>query len=60
MGYIIKNGTPESDFSYLHAFSMNSAVVLFENKDVKALLEDPNEKFDAIIAEFLEIDIFAA
>ncbi|KAJ0172130.1 hypothetical protein K1T71_012103 [Dendrolimus kikuchii] len=60
IGYLMENEPPLNDISYLHDFTVRSAIETFDNEHVKALLEDTNEKFDAIIVDFCETDLLAA
>lgn len=36
-----------------------TAINTLENKDVQALLSDPNEHFDVVIVEFMDNDLLA-
>ncbi|XP_052756733.1 UDP-glucosyltransferase 2-like isoform X1 [Galleria mellonella] len=41
-------------------FAVYNAFMTFENKDVKALMEDPKQEFDLVIADLYETEIYAA
>ncbi|XP_059051886.1 uncharacterized protein LOC131846569 [Achroia grisella] len=48
-----------ADPQAMQDFALYNAFMTFENKDVKALIEDPKQEFDLVIADLYETEIYA-
>ncbi|XP_059051675.1 UDP-glucosyltransferase 2-like [Achroia grisella] len=60
IGAIMTSGVPLNDVPSLQETSILNAISTFENEDVKKLLNDPNERFDVVISDLYETELFAA
>ncbi|KAM3962076.1 UDP-glucosyltransferase 2-like [Aphomia sociella] len=59
IGAIMNSGMPTNDLSVLQEFVINNAILTFENENVKKLLESTEERFDVVIADLYESEIYS-
>lgn len=50
----------QGDIAWIQDMGLRGAVATFINEAVKKMLADPNEKFDVVISELLESELYAA
>ncbi|XP_049885630.1 UDP-glucosyltransferase 2-like isoform X2 [Pectinophora gossypiella] len=53
------NSMQQKDLHLLRRFSLDTALVTFDNVNVKKLFNDKSQKFDAVIADLYETEIYA-
>ncbi|XP_047995461.1 UDP-glucosyltransferase 2-like [Leguminivora glycinivorella] len=61
IGYLISKPLCEdTDPYYIQTTSTEVAEAMLQNTEMKALLDDPTVKFDAVICDYVETEIYAA
>ncbi|KAM3962164.1 UDP-glucosyltransferase 2-like [Aphomia sociella] len=60
IGVIMNNGLANNDLSELQDSAINAVIFTLENENVKKLLENPEERFDAVIADFYESEFYSS
>ncbi|KAJ8709297.1 hypothetical protein PYW07_009123 [Mythimna separata] len=59
IGYVLEHKVPRTDALQMQIFTMESARLTFQNENVKKLIQDPNEHFDAVVVDLVESEVFA-
>lgn len=60
IGAIMHNGVPMNDVGTLQEISVHNAILTFENENVRKLINDPNVRFDVVISDLYETEVYAA
>ncbi|XP_050556290.1 UDP-glucosyltransferase 2 isoform X2 [Spodoptera frugiperda] len=59
MGYFLHNKLERNHPYQLQKIALEAARMTLNHENVKKLLEDPNERFDVIIADLIESEVYA-
>ncbi|KAJ8709298.1 hypothetical protein PYW07_009124 [Mythimna separata] len=59
MGFVLEHKLEKNDALQIQNFALEGAKATFQHESVKKLLQDPNERFDAVITDLIESEVFA-
>lgn len=59
MGYFLHNKLERNHPYQLQKIALEASRMTLNHENVKKLLEDPNERFDVIIADLIESELYA-
>lgn len=57
MGYVLEHKLERNDPLQIQQFAQESLRLTLQHENVKKVMEDPNEHFDAVIADLVETEL---
>uniref|UniRef100_A0A2A4J325 Glucuronosyltransferase n=1 Tax=Heliothis virescens TaxID=7102 RepID=A0A2A4J325_HELVI len=59
MGYVLEHQIEKNGAYQIQVFAEENARLTFNNENMKKLIQDPNEKFDVVVCDLLESEVYA-